>query len=183
MTAGSACLRSANSPDRIGHDPAKWAEFRRRYKAELAHNPSLEELRALMRRDGRMIKVTKNAMNRLPLPRAPGHSTHRCSRAKARGDRAVAGPRSALGAAACFVLNPCLGPLCRWSDENGLGCGDAVRPNITLERRAGREVRIGLRPFRPFPRECGDFGVIVSSDGLDEEGRRLGRPQPRWRSR
>jgi uncharacterized protein YeaO (DUF488 family) len=26
----------------FGHDPAKWAEFRRRYAAELAHNPSLE---------------------------------------------------------------------------------------------------------------------------------------------
>ena len=38
----------------FGHDPAKWAEFRRRYEAELAHNPSLEELRALMRRDGRV---------------------------------------------------------------------------------------------------------------------------------
>jgi len=35
----------------FGHDPAKWAEFRRRYDAELAHNPALEELRALMRRD------------------------------------------------------------------------------------------------------------------------------------
>ena len=38
----------------FGHDPAKWAEFRRRYKAELAHNPSLEELRALMRRERRV---------------------------------------------------------------------------------------------------------------------------------
>jgi len=31
----------------FGHDPAKWAEFHRRYDAELAHNPALEELRAL----------------------------------------------------------------------------------------------------------------------------------------
>jgi uncharacterized protein YeaO (DUF488 family) len=37
-----------------GHDPAKWAEFRRRYEAELAHNPALEELRAFIRRDGRV---------------------------------------------------------------------------------------------------------------------------------
>ena len=38
----------------FGHDPAKWAEFRRRYKAELADNPSLEELRALLRRERRV---------------------------------------------------------------------------------------------------------------------------------
>ena len=35
----------------FGHDPAKWAAFRERYEAELAHNPALEELRALIRRD------------------------------------------------------------------------------------------------------------------------------------
>ena len=38
----------------FGHDPAKWAEFRKRYDAELANNPSLEELRALIRRDRRV---------------------------------------------------------------------------------------------------------------------------------
>jgi uncharacterized protein YeaO (DUF488 family) len=38
----------------FGHDPAKWAEFRKRYEAELAHNSSLEELRALVRRDRRV---------------------------------------------------------------------------------------------------------------------------------
>jgi uncharacterized protein YeaO (DUF488 family) len=38
----------------FGHDPAKWAEFRRRYEAELAHNPALEELRAIIRRDKRV---------------------------------------------------------------------------------------------------------------------------------
>jgi uncharacterized protein YeaO (DUF488 family) len=38
----------------FGHDPAKWAEFRKRYEAELAHNPSLEELRALIQRDRRV---------------------------------------------------------------------------------------------------------------------------------
>lgn len=32
-----------------GHDPAKWAEFRRRYRAELAENPEpAAELKALM---------------------------------------------------------------------------------------------------------------------------------------
>ena len=35
----------------FGHDPAKWAEFRKRYGAELARNPSLEELRDLIRRE------------------------------------------------------------------------------------------------------------------------------------
>jgi len=35
----------------FGHDPAKWAEFRKRYEAELARNPSLEELRDLIRRE------------------------------------------------------------------------------------------------------------------------------------
>jgi len=38
----------------FGHDPAKWAEFRKRYEAELARNPSLEELRALIRRERRV---------------------------------------------------------------------------------------------------------------------------------
>jgi uncharacterized protein YeaO (DUF488 family) len=35
----------------FGHDPARWAGFRKRYEAELAHNPSLDELRALIHRD------------------------------------------------------------------------------------------------------------------------------------
>ena len=38
----------------FGHDPAKWAEFRKRYEAELARNPSLEELRDLIRRERRV---------------------------------------------------------------------------------------------------------------------------------
>ena len=38
----------------FGHDPAKWDEFRKRYKAELARNPSLEELRAMIRRERRV---------------------------------------------------------------------------------------------------------------------------------
>lgn len=29
------------------HDPAKWAEFGRRYRAELRHNPALAQLREL----------------------------------------------------------------------------------------------------------------------------------------
>ncbi|HVX82376.1 MAG: DUF488 domain-containing protein [Devosia sp.] len=31
----------------FGHDPARWAEFKSRYAAELAHNPALEKLRDL----------------------------------------------------------------------------------------------------------------------------------------
>lgn len=34
----------------FGHDPVKWPEFRKRYRAELKTNPALEELRALSRR-------------------------------------------------------------------------------------------------------------------------------------
>ena len=35
----------------FGHDPERWAEFRRRYKAELAHNSAaVAELRSLARR-------------------------------------------------------------------------------------------------------------------------------------
>jgi uncharacterized protein YeaO (DUF488 family) len=38
----------------FGHDPAKWAEFRKRYEAELVRNPSMEELRALSRHSKRV---------------------------------------------------------------------------------------------------------------------------------
>lgn len=31
----------------FGHDPARWAEFCRRYEAELAQNPAVDELRAI----------------------------------------------------------------------------------------------------------------------------------------
>lgn len=31
----------------FGHDPAKWPEFQKRYRAELKDNPALEELRRL----------------------------------------------------------------------------------------------------------------------------------------
>jgi uncharacterized protein YeaO (DUF488 family) len=34
----------------FGHDPEKWLEFRRRYRAELKGNPAMAELRALSRR-------------------------------------------------------------------------------------------------------------------------------------
>ncbi len=33
----------------FGHDPDKWPEFERRYRAELKDNPALSELRALVR--------------------------------------------------------------------------------------------------------------------------------------
>ena len=32
----------------FGHDPAKWAEFQRRYRAELTHNAAVGKLRGLM---------------------------------------------------------------------------------------------------------------------------------------
>ena len=41
--APSAALRQW-----FGHDPARWAEFKRRYRAELDGNPVLGELRALL---------------------------------------------------------------------------------------------------------------------------------------
>ena len=57
-------------------------------------------------------------------------------------------PRSPAGAAACFPLGSRLDrylrALFRWRDGHGLGCGDTVRPNITLERCTGSDVRIGL---------------------------------------
>ena len=34
----------------FGHDPERWPEFRRRYRAELKKNPALAELRALARK-------------------------------------------------------------------------------------------------------------------------------------
>ena len=39
--APSAALRQW-----FGHEPGKWAEFQPRYRAELAHNPALAELKA-----------------------------------------------------------------------------------------------------------------------------------------
>ena len=34
--------------DWFGHEPPKWPEFQKRYRAELAENPAVEELRALI---------------------------------------------------------------------------------------------------------------------------------------
>lgn len=34
----------------FGHDPEKWAEFQKRYQAELKSNPAMDELRALSAR-------------------------------------------------------------------------------------------------------------------------------------
>lgn len=34
----------------FGHDPAKWAEFEQRYRAELAGNPALAQLKDLARK-------------------------------------------------------------------------------------------------------------------------------------
>lgn len=31
----------------FGHDPARWEEFRRRYREELAHNTAVDQIRAL----------------------------------------------------------------------------------------------------------------------------------------
>lgn len=42
----------------FGHDPARWAEFKRRYNAELKRNPSaLRELRRLLREHSRVTLV------------------------------------------------------------------------------------------------------------------------------
>jgi uncharacterized protein YeaO (DUF488 family) len=41
----------------FAHDPSKWTEFRRRYRAELAHNNALAELRELVRRNQRTTLV------------------------------------------------------------------------------------------------------------------------------
>jgi len=38
----------------FGHDPAKWPGFQDRYRAELAGNPALDELRALLRQGKRV---------------------------------------------------------------------------------------------------------------------------------
>ena len=38
----------------FGHDPAKWDEFRERYREELKTNPALDELRATIRDKGKV---------------------------------------------------------------------------------------------------------------------------------
>ena len=37
----------------FGHDPAKWSEFRKRYRAELKHSGQLDELKTLARLSNR----------------------------------------------------------------------------------------------------------------------------------
>ena len=47
---GSSTLPARSYADGSGHDPSRWVEFRRRYKAELAHKTELlGELRAIAR--------------------------------------------------------------------------------------------------------------------------------------
>jgi uncharacterized protein YeaO (DUF488 family) len=41
---------SANLRKWFGHDVARWSEFRRRYRQELAKNPGVDELRPMARR-------------------------------------------------------------------------------------------------------------------------------------
>lgn len=41
----------------FGHDPAKWSEFRRRYRAELVHGAALAELRAIVAQNKRTTLV------------------------------------------------------------------------------------------------------------------------------
>ena len=43
----------------FGHKPERWAEFRRRYRAELAHNPTLKELRKLAK--GKIVTLLYSA--------------------------------------------------------------------------------------------------------------------------
>jgi len=40
----------------FGHDPDKWGEFRRRYRAELSHNALLSELKAIAKK-GRLTLI------------------------------------------------------------------------------------------------------------------------------
>ena len=47
----------APSPDLrrwFNHDPAKWAEFQKRYRSELENNPAVDELRKLLPSHGRL---------------------------------------------------------------------------------------------------------------------------------
>jgi len=62
------------------------------------------------------------------------------------------------------------GPLWRRPQEDGLGGGNSLRPDITLEGRFSGEVRIGVGARRPCLCERRDLGVIVPADGLNEEG-------------
>ena len=48
----------------FGHDPAKWPEFQKRYRAELKGNPALSELEALSRQgDITLIYAAKDQLH------------------------------------------------------------------------------------------------------------------------
>jgi hypothetical protein len=48
----------------FGHDPEKWAEFRKRYQAELKNNPALSELQAIARqRDITLVYAARDEMH------------------------------------------------------------------------------------------------------------------------
>lgn len=48
----------------FGHDPEKWAEFRKRYQAELRNNPALSELQAIARqRDITLLYAARDEMH------------------------------------------------------------------------------------------------------------------------
>ena len=48
----------------FGHDPAKWSEFQKRYRAELKGNPALSELRELSRQgDVTLVYAAKDELH------------------------------------------------------------------------------------------------------------------------
>jgi uncharacterized protein YeaO (DUF488 family) len=48
----------------FGHDPEKWSEFKKRYRAELKNNPALSELQALSRqRDITLVYAAKDQLH------------------------------------------------------------------------------------------------------------------------
>lgn len=48
----------------FGHDPEKWSEFKKRYRAELKNNPALSELQALSRqRDITLVFAAKDQLH------------------------------------------------------------------------------------------------------------------------
>ena len=61
-----------------GHEPAKWPEFQKRYRAELRGNPALLELRALSSRgDVTLVYASKDELrnNALVLKQVLGRGT------------------------------------------------------------------------------------------------------------
>jgi uncharacterized protein YeaO (DUF488 family) len=48
----------------FGHDPEKWSEFKKRYRAELKNNPALSELQALSRqRDITLVYAARDQLH------------------------------------------------------------------------------------------------------------------------